>query len=136
MVRKKVVTKSNEKQNPEQMKKSRPKLLFLDVHLNERDKEELRQGWSPDPSPMEVLSYLVDQGYRISFGYDSYHDAAMVSLQGRDPERPNYNLMLSGRGATIKGAYLSLCYKHFVKREGGAWQDDYLEEEVPKEEFF
>lgn len=137
MPRKKVQVNDPSQVSPEAMKKSRPKLQFIEIPLTAKDEEELMAGWSPDMPLIDVIDWFVDRGYRVSFGNDSYHSSAMCSVQGKEPTNPNYNLMMSGRGASVKSAYLSMCYKFFVKREGGAWIEDHLDEpEKPKREFF
>lgn len=60
------------------------------------------------------VSALVDDGYKVSFALDRYHDAYQASLSYQVNGHANSGLTLSGRGPDMQGALGMLLFKHYV----------------------
>jgi len=91
---------------------------FINVSLDKTDKERLAELLHSDTYPIEGLSGLCEEGYKVSFSYDSKNHSHICSLTDVDEGSPFHKCILTGRGSTALNGWLSACYKHFVLAEG------------------
>lgn len=57
---------------------------------------------------------MIDDGYKLTFSYDSYNGAYVCSVTCRDKGSANNGLTLTARGGSTISAMASLWYKHDV----------------------
>jgi hypothetical protein len=60
------------------------------------------------------LDHLADDGYKISFSFDSYHSGISAALYCTQEKMAWAGYSLTAWGENSREAYLMLCYKHFV----------------------
>jgi len=90
---------------------------FISLELTDRQKAEVKALQADPDRVFDNVFSLIDDGYKISFSYDTYHDMYICSATGKDPKSPNNGLTLTGRGGKVLGAMAALWYKHDVVTE-------------------
>lgn len=89
--------------------------LFCKLDLSREDKSKCK-AWvnNDDIQPWDLFNSMVDDGYKLSFKYDTYNECKSVFAMTDDAESPNYGLILVGRGGSAYSALVELLYKHIV----------------------
>lgn len=92
---------------------------FVDCNLDKALKQAFH-AWCETAviDPMVKVAELVDDGYKVSFSLDRYHDAYQAALSYQVNGHENSGLTLSGRGPDLNGALMMVLYKHLVVLEG------------------
>ena len=90
---------------------------FITLELTDGQKTEVKALQADADRVFDNVFSLIDDGYKISFSYDAFHDMYICSATGKNPKSPNNGLTLTGRGGKILGAMASLWYKHDVVTE-------------------
>lgn len=87
---------------------------FIECELNEQHKEALKKWDVKGTEAFDGLDRLINDGYKISFAQDVYHDcvAAFATSPANDGGVREYTL--SARGPGLLQALRALCYKHFI----------------------
>lgn len=92
---------------------------FVDCNLDKAMKEAAKKWIASNAADQMVkVSELVDDGYKVSFSLDRYHDAYQASMSYQVNGGPNSGYTLSARGPDLAGAVGMLLYKHFIVLEG------------------
>ena len=92
---------------------------FVDCNLDKSTKEKAK-AWVIEQAAehMSKISALVDDGYKISFSLDRFHDAYQASMSYQVNGHTNSGFTLSARGPDLGSAVGMLLYKHFVVLDG------------------
>lgn len=97
-------------------------LGFVDIDLNEKDKEEL--GVHTQPGQVDISEFIlqmVADGYKVSVVADTEHSFAVATATGKSATCENKGYALSGRGPDALSAIVVLWYKVAVKANWGPW---------------
>lgn len=96
---------------------------FVDIPLNDTDKEYLKGMSREADDLLGILEALVQEGYKLSISPDFEHNSVIASATGRIPGSPNEGRSLSARGPDLAGAINALWYKHGILGESGNWEN-------------
>jgi len=97
---------------------------FVDIPLGEEEKLDVAQlADSSQYDLLELVSTLLDQGYKLSVSPHKDGRSFIASLTGRLPDCPNYGYTLSGFGPDFKGCLTAVLYKHLQLCGGGVWAE-------------
>jgi len=99
---------------------------FVRYELDKAQKEDLKARVKKGFNPMDMLSELVEAGYRVSFKWDAYAGCPACFLNPPD-DSPNKGKCLTGRGRLAENAFVEAFYKHSVVFDG-VWPNS----EAPK----
>lgn len=113
---------------------SQPPHRFLDIRLNERQKDDLRGYDLEEEFPRDMVDDLVRQGYKYSLSYDPKNDTYIASLTDRLPGSAFQSTTLTGRGSTAANAHAALLYRHFVVANE-EWGNFPQSQDVPSPDF-
>lgn len=91
---------------------------FVSCELNDDEREYVKAHLLTGVKILELLSGLVEEGYRTSLAYDMRNDAVSIIVTGVGDSCPNKDLAMSGRGPTVQGAVSVFAYKHIEKLHG------------------
>jgi len=91
---------------------------FVECHLGEKDKVQVRQAVERLDELMDGFERLIQNGYKVSIAVDDRNDNYGAYCTIKDPNSPNYPYMLVGRGPSAVGAIAALLYKHTVMLDG------------------
>jgi len=88
---------------------------YVECYLNKNQKEELAgMDCELDYPLLPIIEELTAEGYKISLSYDTAQGTATVTLYDQNPDSEFAGYALSGRGSSIRNAWASTCYKHFL----------------------
>ena len=117
-----MVQKSKSSSSAEQSSK---KTLFVNYDLTRSDKDALKKA-SPSSDELWLqVTQLVQQGYKVTFGWDNYAECFACWLIGVSPESKNEGLILPSRASSAVKAFAACLYKHVTVFEG-VWRDRVL----------
>lgn len=105
-------------------KKSPPRPFngFVQCDLTVEQKTHAKS-WIEKHAPnWDMLYKLVDDEYKVSFGYDNYHKTFQCSLTCVANQSPNNGWVLVARAPDCMLAFGMACYKHFMVLEE-LWTD-------------
>lgn len=86
---------------------------WVACELSSSDKKHLKAVEISLETIMAGLGRLIDDGYRLSMGYETKNDAVGVYLTAPKDPALEYTMCLSARGPTLERALVVLNYKHF-----------------------
>jgi hypothetical protein len=79
------------------------------------DDERLFDAWaSANPVDWSWLNHYADQGYKISFSFDDYHQGMSASMYCTQEKMDWAGYTLSAWGEDAESAFQLLLYKHIV----------------------
>lgn len=83
------------------------------VNLSKEQEQAFAQWASENPYGMEDIERLVDLGYKVSFGYDDYHQGFTASMYCTQAKMAWAGYTLTAWAGDMVTAYYVLMYKHF-----------------------
>jgi hypothetical protein len=93
---------------------------FVDYRMSD-DVRPAFEVWRDDQAPAKLWEDIHEKlasNYKVTFSFDSYHDAMQVSLTCNDPKHPDAGYCLTARSDTIEEALYTLFFKDQVLLEG------------------
>lgn len=93
---------------------------FINWSLTVEQKSKIK-AWSPTFGEVDdLLSEVIQEGCKVSFGFDDYGQSFTCSIVPQASHKTNYGYILVGRGSTPLKAFKQVLYIH---REifGGDW---------------
>jgi len=103
---------------PEVTGKSFNPSRWVACELSASDKKHLKTVEVSFEQLLTGLSRLIDDGYRLSMGFETKNDAVGVYLTAPKDPTVNYTMCLSARAPTLEKALVVLSYKHFEMLKG------------------
>jgi hypothetical protein len=91
---------------------------FVNVVLSKDQKTELLKWDVKGEVTFDVISKLVDDGYKLSISADKAHDCVGAYLTSPGNGGVDRKQCLSARGPDMFGAFRSLIFKHAIILEG------------------
>ncbi len=98
---------------------------FVDVRIRASDKDAFKT-WAQSNAndSVDLLSTLVNSGYKVSVSWSDYQDCYTASFTGQEEKSPNYHLVMTSRSDDLWEAIMIGLYKHFVQCGGEDWPTD------------
>lgn len=84
------------------------------INLSKEDELIFPQWAQENPYGFEDLGRLVDNGYKVSFGWDAYHEGYVASMYCTSAKMEWAGYTLTAWAEDVVTAYYVLMYKHFV----------------------
>ena len=85
---------------------------FIEYDLTEQERADLKKREFDLVIADVALTNLVQDNYRVSFGFDFYNNTFTCSLSHKDSTHVNAGWVLVGRGSTPIKALKQVAYKH------------------------
>jgi len=98
--------------------KSYTQSRWVSCELADSDKKHLKSVKVSHEQIFSSLAQLIDDGYRLSLGYEERNDCVGVYLNAPKNPSVEYTMCLSARGPDIEKALTVLMYKHFEMLKG------------------
>lgn len=98
---------------------------FVEVRISQNDKARFGQ-WAQENAndAVDLLSTLVNSGYKVSLSWSDYNDCYTASFTGTEENGPNYKLVMTSRSDDVWEALMIGLFKHYVMFGGDAWPTD------------
>lgn len=93
-------------------------VMFIRCELDKSDKEAVLKYDPKGVESWDIVSRLVDDGYKLSISADKAHNCVGAYLTSPKQSDGSPQLCLASRGPDIFGALRSLAYKHAIKLDG------------------
>lgn len=87
---------------------------FVQCDLTKEQKEHAKSWIESSQPDWNTLFKLVDDEYKVSFGYDNYHKTFQCSLTCVANQSVNNGWVLVARAPDCMLAFGMACYKHFI----------------------
>lgn len=101
---------------------------FADIPLTYTQQSEMADAYPHDVhQAWQCLDLLVENGYKVSFGWHSRYRAFTCSATGKGDENPNYGYTVSSYGGDVSKALWATYYKIAVICKWGLWEETQLE---------
>lgn len=97
---------------------------FVDIPLENRDKEEIMNGSFVFPTLVDGVGSLLEEGYKVTFSYHSRSASAVCTFTGSSLSCENKGKSLSGWAPDHVAAFNVAWYKHAVRANKGLWEDE------------
>lgn len=125
--RKTGVTVTPQKDTPKQDGKKGNKRFsveFVNISLNVDDKAALAESTLTSEELALSVFRLVDNGFKVSLGFNARTDSFIASITGQIPDTPNYKRCVTSHGSSAENALLALQYKYEVYCPDGEFPSD------------
>ena len=98
---------------------------FVDVKVTKADKASFKD-WSTKTAAdsVDLLSTLVNSGYKLSVSWSDYSDCYTASLSCTEEGLANYHLVMTSRSDELWEAVMLALYKHYVMCHDETWPTD------------
>lgn len=98
---------------------------FVEIRLAEADKDQFK-AWAKNNTDdsLDLLSALVNSGYKLSVSWSDYNDCYTASLTGVEENGPNFQHVMTSRSDELWEAVMIALYKHYVLCPNGEWPTD------------
>lgn len=91
---------------------------FVDVLLSKEQKEQVKLYDVKGEQTFDVISKLIDDGYKLSVVADKQHDCVLATLTERGDIGGTRKRCLPARGPDLFGALRALVFKHAIILDG------------------
>lgn len=91
---------------------------FVSCILSDDDRKHVEAHLLSDAECMDFVVKMVEQGLKVSFGWDSWNDAALCTITSKGIEESEAGSALSSRGPGIYEALSVAAYKFYEKLGG------------------
>lgn len=112
-------------QSKSALQKDNLSFQFVNYDLTVSDKATLKEVSRNWDDCFQVVSQLTQEGYKLSFSWDSYSDCFAGYLSGVGKQCPNQGFILGARGNNPLKVVNALLYKHLTIFDG-VWHDRVL----------
>lgn len=102
---------------------------FINCNLDKAAKEQLLKWDLKGEQTFDVISKLIDDGYKLSISADKSHDCVGAYLTSPDRGDGTRKSVLSARGPDLFGSLRAIAFKHSIILSGdwgnehGDWGD-------------
>lgn len=91
---------------------------FVSCELSKETKEQLKKWDVKGELTFDLVSKLVDDGYKLSISADKSHDCVGAYLTSPSSVDGSRKRILSARGPDLFGALRAIAFKHAIVLEG------------------
>lgn len=91
---------------------------FVSCSLSDQDRTYVEAHLLSDAGCMDFVVKMVEAGLKVSFGWDSWNDAALCTITSKGIEEGKPGSALSSRGPGIYEAISVAAYKFYEKLGG------------------